>query len=175
MWYDSDPGLLGILVSAIIGFAWLIFLLRLAGKRTVAKFNMYDMILTFTVGSVLASMIVLEGVKVVEGCLAMAALVALDWLLSYAALKSRLVRDILKAPPTVLVKDGELQRDNMRREQMVEEEIDMLLRQNDITNLSEIEALTIESAGDIGLIKRREGVDEPQTLRKLRTKDGGVE
>ncbi|OXT02020.1 hypothetical protein B7H23_03555 [Notoacmeibacter marinus] len=175
MWYDNDPGPLGILISAIIGFAWLIFLLRLAGKRTVAKFNMYDMILTFTVGSILASMIVLKDVTVVEGCLAMAVVVAIDWLLSQAALKSEWVRELLKSPPVVLVRKGEMQRDNMRKEQMVEEEIDMLLRQNDVADLSEVEALTIESAGDVAVIKRRDGVDEPQTLRKLRKDDSGIE
>ncbi len=167
MFYDDEPGLLSILFSAMVGFAWLIFLLRIAGKRTVAKFNMYDMILTFTVGSVLASMIVLKSVTLAEGCLAMAAIVAMDWLLSFAALKSDNVRNLLKADPSVLVRKGELQHRNLVKEQMVEEEIDMILRQNGIADRSEVEALTLESAGDVGLIRRGKEDGEPQTIRRL--------
>ena len=54
MFFDDEGAYWHIPVTVILGFLLLLFLLRLSGKRTVAQFNMYDMILTFTVGSVLS-------------------------------------------------------------------------------------------------------------------------
>ena len=55
MWTDSEGTWYQVPLLALMGFALVVVLLRLSGKRTVAKFNMYDMVVTFTIGSLLSS------------------------------------------------------------------------------------------------------------------------
>ena len=57
MWFDDWQSIGTIAVKAVIGYAALVLLLRASGKRTLAKFNAFDMVLVFTVGSILATMI----------------------------------------------------------------------------------------------------------------------
>lgn len=98
-----------------MGFLLLLFLLRLSGKRTVAQFNMYDMILTFTVGSVLSSSIILDNVAFLDAAIALASLIAMDYVISLVIMKFDGVRKLVRSQPTLLVFKGELQHANMRR------------------------------------------------------------
>ncbi|WOI56971.1 DUF421 domain-containing protein [Palleronia sp. LCG004] len=148
---DGDRPLWHIPASAALGFALLLFLLRVAGKRTVAKFNMYDMILTFTVGSVLASFIVLERVKFVDAALGLTSIIGIDYLISLAVIRSQTIRNMVKSSPTLLVFKGELQGANMRRERIVRDEILMLMRQHGIERLDDITAMVLEPSGDIAV------------------------
>ncbi len=151
----------------MIGFALLLLLLRLSGKRTVAQFNMYDMILTFTVGSVLSSFIVLESVEILDAAAALASIIAVDYAISFAVLRSDGVRRLVKADPALLVFDGEMQRATMRRERIVDDEVLMFMRQRGIDRLEHVKAMVLESTGEISVFTDTDsGHDLSRTLRE---------
>ncbi|QWC84112.1 DUF421 domain-containing protein [Nocardioidaceae bacterium] len=173
MWTDSEGTWYQVPLLALMGFALVVVLLRLSGKRTVAKFNMYDMVVTFTIGSLLSSTIVLETVGLMDGAMAMTAVVFLDWLVSLLALRSHRFRRLIKSEPSLLVYDGEMQTDTMRKERIVEEEVVMFMRMHGVDRLSHVKAMVLESHGDVSVFTdsgdghdvrrslQRSGVDIP--------------
>ncbi|TDL83738.1 DUF421 domain-containing protein [Palleronia sediminis] len=185
MWWDGKGPLWHIPLSAALGFAALLFLLRLAGKRTVSQFNMYDLILTFTVGSILSSFIVLESVQILDAALALSSVIAMDWAISKGALLSKRFRKMIKAPPALLVFNGEMQKARMRDERIVEDEIFMFMRQNGIDRLSHVKAMILESSGEVSVFTdkgdghasakslRRSGVEIPEGAEDDGDGDGG--
>ncbi len=167
MLLDHKGALWHIPVSAVIGFAILLLLLRLSGKRTVAQFNMYDMILTFTVGSVLSSFIVLESVEFADGAAALASIIAVDYAISFAVLKSDRVRRMVKSQPALLVFDGEMQHGTMRSERIVEDEVLMFMRQRGIDRLGDVRAMVLESTGQVSVFTASASDENlSKTLRK---------
>ena len=167
MFFDGEGALWQIPASAILGFVALLFLLRVAGKRTVASFNMYDLILTFTVGSVLSSFIVLESVQFVDASVGLISIIAVDYAISYAVMKSDTVRSWVKAKPSLLVFNGEMQRTNMRNERVVEDEVLMFMRQNGIDRMENVKAMILESTGTVSVFTDNEdGHDMSNSLRR---------
>ncbi|RYH01351.1 DUF421 domain-containing protein [Salipiger sp. IMCC34102] len=162
MLFDNEGALWQVPASAIVGFAVLLLLLRISGKRTVAKFNMYDLILTFTVGSILSSFIVLESVQFVDALLGLASVIAVDYVISWAVMRSDRVRSWVKANPTLLVFNGDMQRANMRKERIVEDEVLMFMRQKGIDRISRVKAMILEPAGDISVFTTDEDEDEDE-------------
>jgi uncharacterized membrane protein YcaP (DUF421 family) len=57
--------------------------------------------------------------------------------------------------PTVLVRDGALQRDGMRKERMNEHELLGLLREQEIEDLREVKIAILEVGGGLSVIKQR--------------------
>lgn len=173
MWTDAEGTWYQVPLLALIGFCLVVVLLRLSGKRTVAKFNMYDMVVTFTIGSLLSSMIVLETVGLLDGAMAMASIVFLDWIVSLLAVRSHRFRRLIKSTPTLLVYNGEMQRSAMRAERIVEEEVVMFMRMNGVDRLEHVTAMVLESHGDVSVFTdtgdghdvrsslQRSGVDVP--------------
>lgn len=157
MWFDDWPSLVSIAVKAVIGFAGLVFLLRIGGKRLLAKLNAFDMVVTFTVGSLLASMIISSEVSVADGLVALTVLVALSVTTSFLATRSSRFRMLIKSQPTLLVYDGSYLRANMKRERIAEVEIAAVMRGQGVHDLADVKAMVLETEGDISVLTRDGG------------------
>ena len=154
MWFDDWSSLASIVAKALIGFVGLVFLVRIGGKRLLAKLNAFDLVVSFTVGSLLASMILSSQVAVVEGLLALTVLVALAAATSFLASRSRGFRTLIKSQPTLLVYDGDYLRANMRRERIAEVEIAAVMRNHGVHDLADVKAMVLETEGDISVLRR---------------------
>ncbi|MBY8851878.1 hypothetical protein K7G98_27780 [Saccharothrix sp. MB29] len=73
MFFDSWDGLLRVVVVGVCAYAALVVLLRLSGKRTLAKMNAFDLVATVALGSTLATVLLTSDVALAEGALAEAA------------------------------------------------------------------------------------------------------
>jgi uncharacterized membrane protein YcaP (DUF421 family) len=62
MFFDGWKGLGQTAVAGIVAYTSLILLLRISGKRTLAKMNAFDLIVTVALGSVLATVILSKDV-----------------------------------------------------------------------------------------------------------------
>ena len=74
MFFDSWTGLLRVLVVGGVRHSALILFLRLSGKRTLAKLNAFDLVVTVALGSTLSSVILSKSVALLEGLLAFSTL-----------------------------------------------------------------------------------------------------
>ncbi|MCD7058738.1 DUF421 domain-containing protein [Pelagibacterium xiamenense] len=166
MWFDDWASLEQIVIKAVVGFASLVALLRIAGKRSIAKLNAFDLVLVFTVGSILATTILNTQTTISEGLLALGMLVGLQWLTAWLATRSAAFRGLIKSEPTLLVYEGKLLRANMRRERVADIEVQAALRQQGVHDISQVKAVVLETEGDITVLKASGGDDIPETLRK---------
>jgi len=71
-WYDVRRTV----ILSIVGFIALIIMLRVSGKRTLSKLNVFDFVFVVACGSVFAASIVEKDVTLVEGVLSLATLIA---------------------------------------------------------------------------------------------------
>jgi len=163
MWFDDWQSLEQIAVKAIVGFAALVILLRIGGKRSVARLNAFDLVLVFTVGSILATTILNTRTTVSEGVLALVMLVGLEWLVAFFAARSARFRALIKSEPTLLVYDGTFQRRAMRRERIAEVEVLAALRQHGVHDVADVRAAVLETEGEISIL-RRDGGDPAASL-----------
>ena len=83
MLFDGWDELGRVLVMGVLGYAGLIVILRITGKRTLAKMNAFDLVVTVSLGSVLAAAVLDENVSLAEAIAAddelPSARVALTW------------------------------------------------------------------------------------------------
>jgi len=94
-----------VLVAGTLAYARLVALLRVSGKRTLAKLNAFDFVATIALGSVLAS-IVLATVPVVDGIAALTVLIGLQFVVAWSSTRWLFVGGLVKSVPTPLLEDG---------------------------------------------------------------------
>lgn len=164
MWFDDWESLQQIVVKAVVGFAALVFLLRLVGKRSVTKLNAFDLVLVFTVGSILATTILNTQTTISEGLLALCMLVGLQWGTAWLSTRSQRFRTLIKSQPTLLAYDGEMLHDNMKRERIAEVELLAALRQQGVHDVADVKAVVLETEGNISVL-RPDGGDPSGSLR----------
>lgn len=163
MLYDDAGDLLRILAVGALGYAGLILLLRISGKRTLAKMNAFDLAVTVAVGSTLSALLLTPSVSLAEGLVAFAVLFALQYAVAFASSRSSAVRSFVKAEPALLLREGRLLHAALRDERVSADEVMQALRAQGHASIEDIEAVVLETDGTFSVIGAAAG--EVTTLR----------
>jgi len=106
MWFGSWTDLFRVLLVGSAAYVWMVAVLRISGKRTLAKLNAFDLIVTVALGSTLATIVLSSDVSWAEGGLALVLLVTLQYVAAYVSSRLPGGRTLLTARPTLLVDHG---------------------------------------------------------------------
>jgi uncharacterized membrane protein YcaP (DUF421 family) len=127
LFFDSWDGVLRVIVVGLLAYVGLLLLLRISGKRTLSKMNAFDFVVTVALGSTLATVLLSKSVALVEGLLAFALLIFLQFAVTCLSVRSSAIRHIVKDNPKLLY-EGSFLHGNMRTERVTEEEIESAVR-----------------------------------------------
>ncbi|MDR6774962.1 DUF421 domain-containing protein [Azospirillum sp. BE72] len=128
MFFDSWTGLVRVLVVGVLAYAALVLLLRVSGKRTLAKMNAFDLVVTVALGSTLATVLLSKSVALAEGVLAMALLILLQYAITWASVRWPRFQAIIKAQPTLPVYRGEFLPGALKQQRVTRKEVMAVLR-----------------------------------------------
>lgn len=95
-----------LLVGTLI-YLSLVFILRIFGKRALAKMNAYDFVVTIALGSILSTTVVSKDITLIDGALAMILLLTLQFILAKIAWLSPFFDGLIKDEPIILFYQGE--------------------------------------------------------------------
>jgi uncharacterized membrane protein YcaP (DUF421 family) len=77
IFFNNWESLLRILIIGMLAYASLVILLRVSGKRTLTKMNVFDFVVTVALGSTLANVLLNKNVTLSDGILAFSVLIFL--------------------------------------------------------------------------------------------------
>ncbi|WP_298957162.1 YetF domain-containing protein [uncultured Methylobacterium sp.] len=153
MFFDTWSGLARVTIVGPLAYLALVLFLRISGKRTLTKLNAFDLVVTVALGSTLSSIILTKSVALLEGVLALATLIALQYLITWSSVRSSLIKELVKAEPTLLAHGGDLITGAMRRERVTRDDVLSALRSEGLDDLSQAAAVVLETDGSISVIK----------------------
>ena len=154
MFVNDWNGLLRVLIVGCLAYAFLIAWLRVTGKRTLSKWNAFDFVVTIALGSTFASIITSKDVPLLEGAAALGVLVALQFVITWLAVRFPSVRNVIKAKPALVLANGKFRHDTMVRERVSESEVRMAIRSSGYGALEDIGAVVLETDGSLSVIAR---------------------
>src|SRR4051812_10152297 len=102
-------------VLAACAYVMAVSALRLYGKRTLASFNVFDLVVSIALGSVLASTALDSRVSLAQGVLAFVVLAGLQFLVEWLAVRSKAVRKLAHNRPTLIAYHGRMLPEVMER------------------------------------------------------------
>lgn len=156
MWFENWDTIGQIIIKGVVCFIGLILLLRLGGKRTLTKMNAFDFIMTFTIGSTLASIITSNGTTITEGMTALGIIILMQFIIAWLEVRFDWFQKIIKSRPTVLFYDGRFREEAMRNERITKVEVLAAMRYNGLADPSEAELVLIETDGQLSVIPKKE-------------------
>ena len=155
MFFDTWFGLLRVLVMGTAAYAALVLMLRFSGKRTLGKMNAFDLVVTVALGSVFATVLLSKSVPLAEGVVALALLIALQYIITWLSVRSPWVRSLVKSEPTPLASDGSYLDNPMREQRVTSEEIDAALREHGVKDRAEVSSVVLETDGSLSVVPGR--------------------
>ncbi|MDP8927280.1 MAG: DUF421 domain-containing protein [Actinomycetota bacterium] len=164
MLFQDWAALARTVLIAPLAYLGLLLVVRLAGKRALAKLNAFDLVVTVALGSVLASVAVSPNVTLASGAAVFVLLLGLQYAIAFMSVRLQAFQRLVKARPTLLVHEGTLLEDTMEEQRVARSEIFQVLRQHGLASVDEAAAVVLETDGTISVIKHPSAVGQRSTL-----------
>lgn len=142
IFFAGWPGVLRAVISGALAYFALVVLLRVSGKRTLAKMNAFDLVVTVALGSILATITLSKDVALAEGVAAIAVLVGLQFVVAWLSARFKSVSQLVKAEPALLFHRGEFLR--------------AAIRSSGKGALENVEAVILETDGSFSVVSQSE-------------------
>jgi uncharacterized membrane protein YcaP (DUF421 family) len=141
---------------------WMLFLLfRFVLRRDVGAIGIADVLLLVLIADASQNAMAGGYESITDGCILVLTIAAWSYLLDWGAFHFPAFRKFVEPAPLLLVKNGRMQRKNMRRELITAEELWSTLRQQGVTDLAQVQSAFIEGDGEISVLKRKAGSQAP--------------
>ena len=123
-------------------------------RREAGSMAIADLLVIVLVADAAQNAMAAEYKSVTEGLILVGTIFAWDYVLDWAAFQWPAVRRIVQAPPLLLVKDGQLQRRNLRQEMISPDELRALLREHGVEDVAKVKRCCLESDGQVSVIQK---------------------
>ncbi|MEP6593223.1 MAG: YetF domain-containing protein, partial [Acidobacteriota bacterium] len=145
IFFSGWSSVLRTLVIGVLAYGGVVGLLRLSGKRTLAKMNAFDLIVTVALGSTLATVLLSKDVALADGLVALGLLVALQFVMTWTSVRVGWVRRAVTGEPRMLLHKGAPLPAAMRAARVTSEELLAAVRAAGVAALDEVEAVVLET------------------------------
>jgi uncharacterized membrane protein YcaP (DUF421 family) len=143
-----------IVLRAAFLYAFVVFVMRVIGRRELSSMTPFDLVLLIVLGDLIQQGLTQDDYSVTGAVLAIGTIASLVVLTSYLSYKSRRARKLFEGEPVVLVERGALVERNLSRERMTPDEVAEEMRQQQIGSIDDVEWAILEANGSISFIKK---------------------
>jgi uncharacterized membrane protein YcaP (DUF421 family) len=164
----SMPDWIDTVIRSFIFLAALFFMTKILGKKQISELSFFEYISGITIGSIAGEVITGLESSIIQGLLAIVIFSLITLLVDYLALKSKTVRNLADGRGTVLIKDGKVLEENLKKEKYTIDELSALLRQKDIYRVADVEFAVLEPRGTLSALLKKEY--RPLTPKDLQMK-----
>ncbi|MCM2532083.1 DUF421 domain-containing protein [Neobacillus pocheonensis] len=162
------PGWLGIVSRSIIFLLLLFITTKIIGKKQISELSFFEYVAGITIGSIAGEVVTGLESNMYHGALAIIVFGLVTFLANFFSLKSKTFRDIVEGRGTVLIKDGKILEDNLKKEKYTIDELSALLREKDIFRFADVEFAVLEPRGNLSALLKKE--NRPLTPKDLQMK-----
>ena len=143
-----------IALRAIVLYAFVVFVMRVIGRRELSTLSALDLVLLIVLGDLIQQGLTQDDYSVTGAVIAISTIGAVQVLTSYVSFRSRRARKVLEGEPIVVIQDGKPIERNLKRERLTEDEIAEEMRLQQIASFDEVEWGILETNGQISFVKK---------------------
>jgi uncharacterized membrane protein YcaP (DUF421 family) len=142
-----------IVLRATVAYVFILFLLRIIGRRELSTLTPSDLVLLVVMGDLIQNGVTQSDQSVTGVFLAVSTFALLTVAVSVLTYKSRRAQTLIEGVPMILVQDGKPVEKNLRSERLNIDAVAEEARGQGIERLDEIKWCVLESSGSMSFIK----------------------
>lgn len=153
--FSTDVNLWEFVARAALVYFAIMVLVRISGKRTVGEFTPFDLVVVILIGESTQGALTGGDESVIGALTVSATLIALNYTIGFITTRSKLADRIVEGEAVLLVRDGRVLSDALKRNNVPESDLDEALRAEGVEERSEVRRAFLETDGTISVIKKK--------------------
>lgn len=142
-----------IILRTIIVFAVLLFSMRLMGKRQLGELELSELVVAVLISDIAAHPLQDIGIPIMNGLIPAIVLLCCELIISGLAMKNPKIRLLLYGKPSILISEGCIDQQEMRRNRFTIDELYEELRKHAVMDISKVKYAILETAGTLSVIQ----------------------
>ena len=138
-------------IRSIILYLVLIATIRLMGKRQIGQMEASEFVVTMLVANLASIPMQDGGIPLFSGIVPILTVLGIELLLSALCLRSIRLRKIFCGKPVILIENGRILRENLKRTRVTLDELSGHLREKDVLDLRAVQYAILETNGNLSV------------------------
>jgi uncharacterized membrane protein YcaP (DUF421 family) len=143
-----------IVLRAAFAYVFIVFLLRIVGRRELSTMEPSDLVLLVVMGDLIQNGVTQSDYSMTGVVLAVSTFGLLAVATSWLVFRSKRASSVIEGEPLIIVQDGEPIERNMHSERLTLDEVMEEARKQQIESLDEVKWAVLESSGEVTFIKK---------------------
>lgn len=163
--------LLDIVVRSVVVYLFMIFAVRLTGKKELSQLNTTDVILILLISNAVQNAMVGPNTSLLGGLCAAAVLFGLNFILKKILYKNDRIRNLLNEKPAILIHNGKIDLKAVAKLEITQEELEEAMREHGIEKIKDVKLAIFEIDGNISIISGTTDLKQTNYKRKHQRKN----
>ncbi|MFC3038778.1 YetF domain-containing protein [Virgibacillus xinjiangensis] len=143
-----------LILRIAIGFVVLFGLARIMGRKEISQMTFFNFASAIAIGSLAANLVVSNALSIRNGIIALTGWALFTLLMDKVDINSKRARKMLNGDPMIVVKNGMIVDDAMRKSRLDIDSLKAMLRKKDIFSLAEVDQAVFETDGKLSVLKK---------------------
>lgn len=139
-------------IRTIIIFFILVFSIRIMGKRQIGEMEPIELVVAVLISNLASQPLADTGSPLIYGLVPVLTLFSCQVLISYLTLKDIKFRHIICGKPSILIDNGKIMQDEMKKNRVSLDELYTALRTKQVTDISTIKHAILETDGSLSVL-----------------------
>nr|WP_202890637.1 DUF421 domain-containing protein [Brevibacillus brevis] len=145
-----------VLLRTLFSYFFLLILVRLMGKRELGKLSVFDVVISIMLAEMAALAIEDVDKPALRFYLPMLLIALLEVAFAYVSLKSKKFRDTVDGSADLIIENGQIREQAMRRNRLNMDDLMVHLRQKDVKNIADVEFALLEPTGQMSVFLKEQ-------------------
>lgn len=145
-----------VLLRTLFSYFFLLILVRLMGKRELGKLSVFDVVISIMLAEMAALAIEDVDKPALRFYLPMLLIALLEVAFAYVSLKSKKFRDTVDGSADLIIENGQIREQAMRRNRLNMDDLMVHLRQKDVKNIANVEFALLEPTGQMSVFLKEQ-------------------
>lgn len=146
-------------------------LLRVAGRKSISQMTLAQTVIMVGIGSLLIQPLAGKNIwtTLAVGSILVITLIVME----YAQVKSDKIEQFITGKSKVLIENGEINEKNLKKMRFTVDQMEMKLRQQNVTSIEKVKWATLEPNGQVGFELKSD--DQPATKKDIQSLQKDIE
>lgn len=145
-----------LIMHTVLMYVIVFIVMRLMGKREIGKLSVIDLVVSFMIAEIAVIEIEQMDNNFVHGLIPIGTLLLIQVGTAYISLKSRKLRVFMDGKPTIIIANGKIDADQLKKHRYTLDDLMLQLREQGYTDFNEVDFAILETNGKLNVIAKEE-------------------
>lgn len=149
-----------VVLRTILTYFIILVIFRLMGKREIGELSVFDLVVNIMIAEIAVMAIDETSIELMKSIVPIIMLMLIQITMARLSLKSKKFRDLVDGSPSIIINQGQIDENVMRKQRYNFDDLLQQLREKNVRNIADVEFAILEPSGKLSVFEKEKNNEE---------------